>query len=260
MIAFVPIAAVEGGVFAAIVAVIIVINFFVRLASQIRQAQQGPPRPPVPRPQPRRDPLTDEIERFLQEAQRRRSPPGQPACDDAPCLADLSGHRVLSSGKVLFSPRAPYSPRALHSQKDASRRKDRHPRPDREKKRLSTPWWSTPSPTTCAPTCPPRSSATWVSKLGQEVKDVDARMDEHVHSVFDHRLGHLADSAASAVELSAAVQGPIATDQVQASGENMAASLVAMLSKPDGVRQAVLVGEILQRPEQRWRRFGETGW
>ena len=98
------------------------------------------------------------------------------------------------------------------------------------------------------------------SKLGQEVKDVDARMDEHVHSVFDHRLGHLADSAASAVELSAAVQGPIATDQVQASGENMAASLVAMLSKPDGVRQAVLVGEILQRPEQRWRRFGETGW
>ncbi len=73
----------------------------------------------------------------------------------------------------------------------------------------------------------------------------DAERERHRHQTFDHQLGRLKDGAI-----------PAETEEADAPAvkpATAAAALVQMLRDPAGVRQAVLLGEILNRPESRWR-------
>jgi len=77
--------------------------------------------------------------------------------------------------------------------------------------------------------------------LADEVSQADEKMDEHLHDVFDHRLGQFAQSSA---DTSPGVAAESSSTAVSA--------LVALLASPQGLRQAIVINEILQRPEQRW--------
>jgi hypothetical protein len=83
--------------------------------------------------------------------------------------------------------------------------------------------------------------ATHASKLGQRIVAEDQQFDTQIKSKFDHKVGTLAGS-----ELSEPAQPtPPSTD-------TPAAQIAAMLANPGGIRQAVLLNEILRRPSDRW--------
>lgn len=67
----------------------------------------------------------------------------------------------------------------------------------------------------------------------------DAERAAHLKQVFDHQVGRLADT--SAQQASPATKEPAA-----------AASLAALLANPQSLKQAIVLQEILNRPEQRW--------
>src|SRR5262249_50884243 len=78
--------------------------------------------------------------------------------------------------------------------------------------------------------------------LGAEVAQADAKMEQHLAQKFVHQVGALAAQATATTpnQPSAPARSP------------MAQELLNMLSRPGGVRQAVVASEILRRPEERW--------
>lgn len=77
--------------------------------------------------------------------------------------------------------------------------------------------------------------------LGQRIVQEDKQFDEKLKAKFDHTVGTLGTT-------------PTSTDSQPATQErsNPAAQIVAMLINPEGVRQAVLLNEIMNRPSDRW--------
>jgi len=82
----------------------------------------------------------------------------------------------------------------------------------------------------------------------------DNQFDRHLHQAFDHKLGRLGPSVVEAppppptVEPSPDLSGATAVEIPP----TFAAGLAAMLSDTDSVRQAIVLSEIIHRPEQRW--------
>jgi hypothetical protein len=88
-----------------------------------------------------------------------------------------------------------------------------------------------------------------VQKLGAEVDQTDERLEEHLHETFDHklsRLGRLPDEP----------REPESEQPPEAAGPEMpstaAAGFAALLADATSVRQAIILNEILRRPEDRW--------
>lgn len=84
--------------------------------------------------------------------------------------------------------------------------------------------------------------------LGTEVRQADSKIQTHLQSKFGHRVASLDSRAGVAARGGVSAQ---ATDK-GARRPATARQLVQMLRNPESVRQAVLLSEILQRPEQRW--------
>lgn len=75
-----------------------------------------------------------------------------------------------------------------------------------------------------------------------EVALADEKIAAHLHEKFEHHLGslrHLADSSASTGE------GPDPTNRT-------VDELVRMLRNPTSLRAAIIISEVLERPEHRW--------
>ncbi|MCI0332679.1 MAG: hypothetical protein L0228_05605 [Planctomycetes bacterium] len=85
-----------------------------------------------------------------------------------------------------------------------------------------------------------QSIARQVSHLGQRIIAEDAQFDVQLKAKFDHAVGTLAESTVPSTELV-----PVAPD-------TPAAQIAAMLANPDGVRQAIVLNEVLRRPTDRW--------
>jgi hypothetical protein len=84
--------------------------------------------------------------------------------------------------------------------------------------------------------------------LADDIADADRQMEEHLQKAFTRRVGTLA----ATTPLAAA--GPV-TDAPPAAIEKTppaAAALASALATPQGMREAVILSEILQRPEHRW--------
>ena len=79
-----------------------------------------------------------------------------------------------------------------------------------------------------------------VSNLGQRIIAEDAQFDVQLKAKFDHSVGTLAGSTVSETEL------------VPVARVTPASQIAAMLANPDGVRQAVILNEVLNRPTDRW--------
>ncbi len=85
-----------------------------------------------------------------------------------------------------------------------------------------------------------RTIAQNASNLGQRIVTDDQQFDVQLKSKFDHTLGKLAANTVPASELT-----PVR--------ESTPASQIAeMLANPDGVRQAIILNEVLRRPTERW--------
>ena len=80
-------------------------------------------------------------------------------------------------------------------------------------------------------------------RLGKNVAQAESQFDQHVHQVFDHQLGQL--GAANA-------ESPPSGDVPIEVPPTFAAGLVAMLSSAESLGQAIVLSEIIRRPEERW--------
>ena len=86
--------------------------------------------------------------------------------------------------------------------------------------------------------------------LGEETRQTRQTTEQRLHKKFDHELGSLeAEShkrAKSATKAKEPAAEPLAVPATSAAG------FAALLANVDNVRQAVVLNEILQRPEHRW--------
>lgn len=81
------------------------------------------------------------------------------------------------------------------------------------------------------------------SNLGSEVDQSDDRLEARLHKTFDHQIGQLKDTTTAA---------PV--KEVLQSSEAMLASmnLTKLLSNAQSIRNAIVLSEVLTRPEHRW--------
>ncbi len=81
-------------------------------------------------------------------------------------------------------------------------------------------------------------------RLGDGVLQADEKLKQHLRQTFDHKLGQFETAAvepSSATEAAAVEITP-----------TLAAGWAAMLSDTDSVRRAIILSEIIHRPEERW--------
>lgn len=79
-------------------------------------------------------------------------------------------------------------------------------------------------------------------QLGDEVGQADEKLEQRLRRTFDHKLGQLETTAIGPSAETAAVELP----------STIAIGWAAMLSNNDSVRQAIILSEIIHRPEERW--------
>lgn len=84
---------------------------------------------------------------------------------------------------------------------------------------------------------PESQLAEQAAQLGGKVALSDDRLEARLHEKFDHRLGKLAQKSATPPE-----------EESSEEQETGAARIKALLARPGGVREAVVLSEILRRP------------
>jgi hypothetical protein len=92
-------------------------------------------------------------------------------------------------------------------------------------------------------------------RLGDRVEQADDAMEARLHAVFDHGLGDLSSrpaTVATAEYTPAPEETPTPGDADAAAALAAATSLAARLRSPQGLREAIVLREILERPEYRW--------
>ncbi|HJN10250.1 MAG: hypothetical protein QGG09_00045 [Pirellulaceae bacterium] len=88
-----------------------------------------------------------------------------------------------------------------------------------------------------------------ISHMGEEIDHADDRMEAHLHGYFEHKLGDLGGETSlasnSSLDDDNAGQGP--GDQ-----ETAAFDIQKLLHSPTNIRDAIVLSEILRKPEDRW--------
>ena len=67
-------------------------------------------------------------------------------------------------------------------------------------------------------------------------------MTAHLHDAFDHSMGEIGDPTSSLT----------ADEQAKVANADIAAEIRAMLRDPNAARKAIVLREILERPEHNW--------
>jgi hypothetical protein len=78
--------------------------------------------------------------------------------------------------------------------------------------------------------------------LGEEVDQADDKLEARLHQVFDHQIGQLKKSTMEAAAI-------LSSDPA---AEGTARDMLQMLRSPQSVRDAIVMAEILRRPDDRW--------
>jgi hypothetical protein len=207
---------------------------------------QNPNRAPAPFPAPaagqQADPLRAQVEEFLRRA-------GQPAMQNQPRPRAPQASQI----EILVNPSQPAEQRTIGQplrqadwrqtpsssaspQSAAGTERARNARSAKPRRRKSVSEHVAEQVTSRA-----ENLASQASKLGQRIVADDQQFDMQLKAKFDHTVGTLTGSGSS----STAEAAPPPVD-------SPAAQLAAMLANPSGIRQAVLVNEILRRPSDRW--------
>jgi len=98
------------------------------------------------------------------------------------------------------------------------------------------------------------------SKLGTLAPTVDSglahsgeAMESRLHGVFDHGLGALGQTPGESAQSTQPEEAVTPDDRITPIPGAGAAGLAAMLAEPGNLRQAIVLSEILERPESRWK-------
>lgn len=86
------------------------------------------------------------------------------------------------------------------------------------------------------------------AELGDEVAQADEQIDERLHETFDHDVGRLAGRPGEPRSDTAGEP----EDRMAELPSAAAVGLAAMFSNAQNIRQAIVISEILTRPEHRW--------
>lgn len=204
-----------------------------------------PPAAPQQQPQPmarnvapaggqQADPLRSQVEEFLRRAGRppqgQPRPPQQRPASEIELLVDETPRSSERRPLVESSRRAPRPQPPIKPDKRPARRsvvpKRRVTLAERAAVREET---------------RVGNLAEQPPHLGKRIIEEDKQFDDQLKAKFDHTVGTFGDSRA-------------ASESNEAPPQRLtpAAQIAAMLSNPDGVRQAVLINEILRRPSDRW--------
>ncbi len=203
------------------------------IATRLRERQVAKNR--LPRP-PRQDPDTaKELEDFLKRSSNKREPAKKPAQPAA---------RPQTSPDVRAR-----TPRRKTDDRDKRRRAPAPPPPQASLVNLRE------SSLTKDPVTPPaaqvrksidtREFAERATHLGNLT--TDHTLDDHLKQVFSHEVGTLASAASDNL----AAQNRAAAAVAAATGTRQTLPIAALLSGGN-LRNAIILNEILQRPEERW--------
>jgi hypothetical protein len=176
-------------------------------------AGQGPVREPTPQ-----DPLNREIEEFLRraaEARRGKSSALQPAPAE-PAVASPTPSPTVAERAT--TPKARAADR-LTDRVSAS--VERHLGRD--------------------------DVGTHADRLSDDMTRADREMEKHLRETFDHRLGTLGDSSGDAT-----ISDDDPSTSARPAPSQATALAAAALASTANVRQAIILNEILSRPEHRW--------
>jgi hypothetical protein len=232
----------------------ILIPIVIWIASQVLGGDKAPPgggKPQAARPRPkpvqakpRNEEFRDEIEAFLKKASEKR---GQPQGDAQAARNEAARNEAARQAEAPAArrepPRRPARAPGRPQPRPAGAAESRGPvmaeavRPLGEED-----LWAGDVAQHVQQHISDGGFKDRASQLGESVGQSDERLESHLHAKFDHKVGQLDDSPLSATsfgEPSASRKAP--PPQAQA--------IVRMLSSPLGVRQAILIGEILKRPE-----------
>jgi hypothetical protein len=247
-----------------------------RFASQVpnKPPQRGPmPGKPVIRPQkpgPPGDSLQSEIDDFLRQAQAAREGRTTGKAGQAsPSTAQSEAGK--KSGRPDETQRKKQQPR-----RTVTRQTDRGVRRDESRPLSQTSLSKSTTESSSQQESQPRREslaehvaetldsskfARRATKLSNVQESLDAEFRQHMQRVFKHDL---VDTAGTAAGSSTPSSGPAANLAATATGvavapvvtlsadRKVAADIAALLAGGKGIRDAVILTEILQRPEQRW--------
>ncbi len=90
------------------------------------------------------------------------------------------------------------------------------------------------------------------AELGDEVAGADEQIGERLHETFDHDVGRLAGRPGESAVAPRLGRAGEPEDRMAELPSAAAAGLAAMFSNAQNIRQAIIVNEILTRPEDRW--------
>jgi hypothetical protein len=226
---------------------------------QIVEANKQAP-PPRPRPaavqaqaQPRgenppaqqADPLRHQVEEFLRRSGRgpQENQPAAPQRRVRPATASevellVDEEAIAAERRPLAQPLRPVErdrPAAPSTQPAAAQRVARKAAPKRRQ--------SVAEHVAENIAAHSREVAEQASRLGQRIIEEDQQFDVQLKAKFDHQVGTLTGSAVAAAEQAEA----LATHAARP-----AAQIAALLANPEGVRQAIVINEILRPPSERW--------
>jgi hypothetical protein len=191
------------------------------------------------------DPLRAQVEEFLRRAGRggqgnqprgQQRPAGPAANRDIEILLDDEA-AMTPERRPLAEPLRPIEPAVAsgsprQQQPGAPRKPRRMPQPRRE---------TVAEHVTESVAAHAKGISEQTARLGQRIIEDDHQFDVQLKAKFDHTVGTITSSPVTATEQTAtfALDSP-------------AAQIAAMLANPDGVRQAMILNEIIRRPSDRW--------
>lgn len=198
-----------------------------RHAPQQQVPQQQVPQQQVPQQGGGRGALEAEIEEFLRRAQgsKRHQPPEKKV---EPQIE-----------KPAAKPRSPVQPRLIDSDTQTAPRERELGRgvADHVRDHIQS-----------API------SEHAARLGRDVAQADEKLEGHIHSVFDHQLGKLAkqptqEAPAQGTDAAVWESSVERRERREAAQQSRAADIAKMLRDPDSMQQAIILSEILRRPE-----------
>lgn len=89
-------------------------------------------------------------------------------------------------------------------------------------------------------------------ELGDEVAQADEQLDQRLQQVFGHDVSKLARKPGESASAPGVAEAEEPEDRVAELPSTAAAGLPVLLSTSENIRQAIIVNEILTRPEDRW--------
>ena len=90
------------------------------------------------------------------------------------------------------------------------------------------------------------------SELGEEVAQADDLLEQRLEEKFDHEVSRLAGVPGESADAPGVAEAEQAEDRVAEFPPTAAAGLPVLLSTAENIRQAIIINEILNRPEDRW--------